>query len=550
MFYLIFSGLILIFEIRNIKMIESNLIEIFDTTLRDGTQGEKVSISIHDKLTITQRLDEFGIDIIEGGWPGSNPKDKEYFDRVKKLNLQHAQICAFGSTARYPDKVKTDNNLNMLIAAETPFISIFGKTWRFHSEVSLGLTDAQNEELIYESILYLKEQGRRIIFDAEHFFDGYKDDAQFALKMIQAAEKAGAEVIALCDTNGGSLPDEVSKIVNHVKENVKIPLGIHAHNDSELAVANTLIAVDQGVTHVQGTINGVGERCGNANLCSVLPNLLIKKQKETKHQIDLQNLHSLSNYVYELMNLVPNTRAAYVGNSAFAHKGGIHVSSVLKDSRMYEHIDPTLVGNKQHVLVSDLSGQSNIRYKAEKLGIDLPTEKEFNKNFVQHIKSLEYGGFQFDGAEASFELLLRTELKQYEPFFKIIYSKVNVMFTGNGEEYAEAVLKVKVGKEIEHTAADGDGPVNALDNALRKSLRRFFPEIQKIHLVDYKVRVLGEENGTGAKVRVLVESSDGEDTWNTVGVSHNIIKASLQAISDSINYKIFHLKNTAEYLNQ
>ncbi|MBL7093366.1 citramalate synthase [candidate division KSB1 bacterium] len=531
-------------------MIESNLIEIFDTTLRDGTQGEKVSISIHDKLTITQRLDEFGIDIIEGGWPGSNPKDKEYFDRVKKLNLQHAQICAFGSTARYPDKVKTDNNLNMLIAAETPFISIFGKTWRFHSEVSLGLTDAQNEELIYESILYLKEQGRRIIFDAEHFFDGYKDDAQFALKMIQAAEKAGAEVIALCDTNGGSLPDEVSKIVNHVKENVKIPLGIHAHNDSELAVANTLIAVDQGVTHVQGTINGVGERCGNANLCSVLPNLLIKKQKETKHQIDLQNLHSLSNYVYELMNLVPNTRAAYVGNSAFAHKGGIHVSSVLKDSRMYEHIDPTLVGNKQHVLVSDLSGQSNIRYKAEKLGIDLPTEKEFNKNFVQHIKSLEYGGFQFDGAEASFELLLRTELKQYEPFFKIIYSKVNVMFTGNGEEYAEAVLKVKVGKEIEHTAADGDGPVNALDNALRKSLRRFFPEIQKIHLVDYKVRVLGEENGTGAKVRVLVESSDGEDTWNTVGVSHNIIKASLQAISDSINYKIFHLKNTAEYLNQ
>ena len=550
MFYLIFSGLILIFEIRNIKMIESNLIEIFDTTLRDGTQGEKVSISIHDKLTITQRLDEFGIDIIEGGWPGSNPKDKEYFDRVKKLNLQHAQICAFGSTARYPDKVKTDNNLNMLIAAETPFISIFGKTWRFHSEVSLGLTDAQNEELIYESILYLKEQGRRIIFDAEHFFDGYKDDAQFALKMIQAAEKAGAEVIALCDTNGGSLPDEVSKIVNHVKENVKIPLGIHAHNDSEFAVANTLIAVDQGVTHVQGTINGVGERCGNANLCSVLPNLLIKKQKETKHQIDLQNLHSLSNYVYELMNLVPNTRAAYVGNSAFAHKGGIHVSSVLKDSRMYEHIDPTLVGNKQHVLVSDLSGQSNIRYKAEKLGIDLPTEKEFNKNFVQHIKSLEYGGFQFDGAEASFELLLRTELKQYEPFFKIIYSKVNVMFTGNGEEYAEAVLKVKVGKEIEHTAADGDGPVNALDNALRKSLRRFFPEIQKIHLVDYKVRVLGEENGTGAKVRVLVESSDGEDTWNTVGVSHNIIKASLQAISDSINYKIFHLKNTAEYLNQ
>lgn len=527
-------------------MNKNNFIEIFDTTLRDGTQGEKINISIHDKLTITQRLDEFGIDIIEGGWPGSNPKDKEYFDRVKKLNLQHAQICAFGSTARYPDKVKTDNNLNMLIAAETPVISIFGKTWRFHSEVSLGLTDAQNEELIHESIVYLKEQGRKIIFDAEHFFDGYKDDALFALKMLQAAEKAGAEVIALCDTNGGSLPDEIVKIVKNVKKSIKIPLGIHAHNDSELAVANSLIAVNEGVTHVQGTINGVGERCGNANLCSILPNLLLKKKKKTRCKIDLKNLHSLSNYVYELMNLVPNTRAAYVGNSAFAHKGGIHVSSVLKDSRMYEHIDPNLVGNKQNVLVSDLSGQSNIRYKAKKFGIDLPTQKEFNKNFVQHIKSLEYGGFQFDGAEASFELLLRAELKQYKEFFKITYSKINVMFTGNGEEFSEAVLKVKVGDEIEHTAADGDGPVNALDNALRKALRRFFPEIKKIHLIDYKVRVLAEENGTGAKVRVLVESSDGKDTWNTVGVSHNIIKASLQAISDSINYKIFHLKNSGD----
>jgi 2-isopropylmalate synthase len=527
-------------------MKENNLIEIFDTTLRDGTQGEKISISIHDKLKITQRLDEFGIDFIEGGWPGSNPKDKEYFDRVKKINLQHAKICAFGSTARYPDKVKTDNNINTLIAAETPVISIFGKAWRFHSEVSLGLSDTQNEDLIYESINYLIEKDRRVVFDAEHFFDGYKDDASFAIKMLQAAEKAGAEVIVLCDTNGGNLPDDIVKSVRHVKENIKIPLGIHAHNDSDVGVANTLIAVDEGVTHVQGTINGVGERCGNANLCTILPNLLLKKKKKTRQTIDLKNLHSLSNYVYELMNLIPNTRTAYVGNSAFAHKGGIHVSSVLKDSRMYEHIEPALVGNKQHVLVSDLSGQSNIKYKAQKLGIKLPVEKEFSKNFVQHIKSLEYAGFQFDGAEASFELQLRAELKQYEEFFKITYSKVNVMFSGNGEEYAEAVLKVKVGKEIEHTAADGDGPVNALDNALRKALGRFFPEIKKIHLIDYKVRVLGEENGTGAKVRVLVESSDGQDTWNTVGVSHNIIKASLQAISDSINYKIFHLKNTGK----
>ena len=519
-------------------MKESNLIEIFDTTLRDGTQGEKISISIHDKLTITQRLDEFGIDIIEGGWPGSNPKDKEYFDRVKKLNLQHAKICAFGSTARYPEKVKADNNLNTLISAETPVISIFGKTWRFHSEVSLGLTDAQNEELIYESILYLKEQSRRVVFDAEHFFDGYKDDTAFALKMLQAAEKAGAEVIVLCDTNGGTLPDEVVKIIQKVKENVNIPLGIHAHNDSDLAVANTLIAVDQGITHVQGTINGVGERCGNANLCSILPNLLIKKKKKTRQRIDLQNLHSLSNYVYELMNLVPNTRAAYVGNSAFAHKGGIHVSSVLKDSRMYEHIDPILVGNKQHVLVSDLSGQSNIKYKAEKLGIDLPREKEFSKNFVQHIKSLEYEGFQFDGAEASFELLLRTELKQYEEFFKITYSKVNVMFSGNGDEYAEAVLKVKVGKEIEHTAADGDGPVNALDNALRKALDKFFPNLDSMGLIDFKVRVMDGRGGTAAKVRVLIESRDQDRIWSTIGVSEDIIEASWQALADSFQYKL------------
>ncbi len=532
-------------------MKENNLIEIFDTTLRDGTQGEKISISIHDKLTITQRLDEFGIDIIEGGWPGSNPKDKEYFERVKKLHLQNAKICAFGSTARYPDKVRTDNNLNLLIAAETPVISIFGKTWRFHSEVSLGLTDEQNEDLIYESVLFLKEKGRRVIFDAEHFFDGYKDDAQFALKMLQAAENAGADVIVLCDTNGGSLPDEVRKIVRDVKKTSNKPLGIHAHNDSEVAVANSLVSIEEGATHVQGTINGVGERCGNANLCSVLPNLFLKMKKKTSQKINLQNLHSLSHFVYEIMNLVPNTRAAYVGNSAFAHKGGIHVSSVLKDSRMYEHINPGLIGNKQHVLISDLSGQSNIKYKAQKLGIVLPEGKEFGQKFVQHIKSLEYEGLQFDGAEASFELLLRAELKQYKPLFKITYAKVNVMFDGNGEEYAEAVLKVKVENEEEHTAADGQGPVNALDNALRKALLRFFPEIASIRLIDYKVRVLGDENGTGAKVRLLVESSDGEDTWSTVGVSYNIIKASLQALNDSINYKIYNLRRlrNEKYLN-
>lgn len=519
-------------------MKKQNYIELFDTTLRDGTQGAGINLSIHDKLMITQRLDNFGIDYIEGGWPGSNPKDEAYFKEVKKLNLSHAQICAFGSTARYPDKVKTDKNIETLLKAETPAISIFGKTWRFHSKVSLGLTDEENEELIYNSVLYLKENGRRVIFDAEHFFDGYKDDQTFALKMVKAAESAGADTIVLCDTNGGSIPTEIFKITSDVKQKLNSPIGIHAHNDGELAVSNSLVAVEAGAAHVQGTINGFGERCGNANLCSVIPNLHLKLNKSLHPKIDLKKITSLSNYVSELMNVTPNNRAAFVGQSAFAHKGGIHVSSVLKDSRMYEHIVPESVGNTQHVLVSDLSGQSNIRYKAKELGIVLPENNEFSKQFVQSLKALEYEGFQFDGAEASFELRLRSELNEYEPLFHIKYAKVNVMFDENGLEYSEAVLKVEVDGEIEHTACDGNGPVNALDNALKKALLRFYPEISNIHLVDYKVRVLGEKNGTGAKVRVLVESSDGHRTWSTVGVSTNIIKASMQALSDGLNYKM------------
>jgi 2-isopropylmalate synthase len=521
-------------------------IEVFDTTLRDGTQGATINLSIQDKLLITQKLDEFGIDIIEGGWPGSNPRDEEYFEQVKKLKLDHAQICAFGSTARYPDKVENDSNIIRLLESETPVISIFGKTWRFHSKVSLSLDDSENEDLIYKSVSYLKSHGRKVVFDAEHFFDGYKDDREFALKMLKAAEVGGADVLVLCDTNGGTLPFEIQRILIDVKENTNGPLGIHAHNDSEVGVANTLIAVTEGAVHVQGTINGVGERCGNANLCSILPNLALKMGLIKENQIKLDHLTSLSRFVYEMMNLVPHRRDPFVGKSAFTHKGGIHVSSILKDNRMYEHIYPQKVGNLQHVVVSDLSGQSNIRYKALELGIDLPQDKEFSKQFVKYIKSLEYEGFQFDGAEASFELLLRSELNEFEPFFHVTYTKINVNFTEHNHKYAEAVLKVKVGNEIEHTAADGNGPVNALDKALRKALLRFYPEIKEIHLVDYKVRVLGDKNGTGAKVRVLVESSDGVTTWSTVGVSTDIIEASLQALGDSINYKIFILHKTKE----
>ena len=520
-------------------------IELFDTTLRDGTQGEGVNLSIHDKLLIAEKLDDFGVDIIEGGWPGSNPKDEEFFEKAQALSLSHARICAFGSTARFPDKIQEDNNLNKLLTAETPVVSIFGKTWRFHSEKTLGLSDDENEKLIRGSVAFLKEHGRHVVFDAEHFFDGYKDDPVFALRMIKAAQDGGADIIVLCDTNGGSLTNEVEKITSTVKGKIVLPLGIHAHNDGELGTANSLAAVSAGAVHVQGTINGFGERCGNANLCSVIPNLVLKMGYEMQGPVNLDHITPLSHFVYEIANLVPNIRSAFVGKSAFAHKGGIHVSSVLKDARMYEHIEPETVGNKRNVLVSDLSGQSNIRYKAKELGVEIPGDREFSKKFVQHIKSLEYEGFQFDGAEASFELLLHAELDAYRPFFSITYGKINVMLDENGKDYAEAVLKVKVGDEIEHTACDGDGPVNALDNALRKALTRFYPEIASVHLIDYKVRVLGAQNGTSAKVRVLVESSDRKKSWSTVGVSTNIIDASLQALGDSINYKIYRNKKEA-----
>ena len=522
---------------------ERKIIEIFDTTLRDGTQGEGISISVQDKLLIAQRLDEFGVDIIEGGWPGSNPRDEEFFRFAKGLNLERAQLSAFGSTARSVKNIRGDANLNALLKAETPVVSIFGKTWRLHAEKGLGLSKEENEELIFNSVSFLKEHGRKVVYDAEHFFDGFKDDPDFALSMLLSAEKAGADVLVLCDTNGGCLPNEIFEILSSVKSGIKTRLGIHAHNDSELAVANTLAAIEAGALHVQGTINGVGERCGNANLCSIIPNIVLKANGGTKSKIDLQGLTKLSNFVYETMNLAPYTRAAFTGKSAFAHKGGIHVSAVLKDSRMYEHIDPKQVGNKQRVLISDLAGQSNIRYKAKEFGVDIENEPELTKKLIAHIKSMEFEGYQFDAADASFELILHSEMKDFTPYFRVLNSKVNVTNDSGGMNESEAILKVEVNGEIEHTASNGDGPVNALDNALRKALLRFYPEIALIKLIDYKVRVLDEKRGTSAKVRVLIQSSDGSDTWSTVGVSSNIFEASLQALNDSINYKLFKLNN-------
>lgn len=513
-------------------------IELFDTTLRDGTQGEGVSLSVDDKLRIASKLDEFGINIIEGGWPGSNPRDQEFFQRAKEVDLVQAKICSFGSTARRPNAIESDPNLNAILAAETPVVTIFGKSWLLHAEKGLGLTKEENLEIIEKSVAFLVNHDRRVIFDAEHFYDGYRDNPDYALSTLKAALNGGADTLVLCDTNGGSLPSFIKNATEAVVDKFDAAIGIHAHNDSGLAVANTLIAVEAGAVHVQGTINGVGERCGNVSLGTVIPNLILKMELQTQTSVNLENLTPLTHYVYELMNLHPDDKAPFVGKSAFAHKGGIHVSAVMKDSRMYEHIDPNLVGSKQRVLVSDLSGQSNIRYKANELNIELNGSKDLPKHMVQRIKQLEHEGYQFEAAEASFELILREEQGTYKPFFEVLDSRVNVSYDQDGHNRADVMLKVVVDGEIEHTAADGIGPVHALNRALKKALVRFYPELNSVKLTDYKVRVLNEQEGTRSKVRVLIESSDGENTWSTVGVSANIIEASWQALRDSLNYRL------------
>ncbi|TCD47058.1 citramalate synthase [Chlorobium sp. N1] len=517
-------------------------VELYDTTLRDGTQGEHINLSLQDKLLIAQRLDEFGMDYIEGGWPSSNPKDEEFFRKAAALELRHSRLCAFGSTARRSGDVESDVNLLGLVRCQAPVITIFGKTWRAHSEKGLGISDAENRALIRNSVAFLKDAGREVFFDAEHFFDGWKDDRAFALDMLKAAEEGGASRMVLCDTNGGTLPHEISAIVEDVRKHTSVPVGIHCHNDSELAVANSIAAVMAGATHVQGTINGIGERCGNANILSIIANLVLKLPQTGASVPDLAQLTSLSRFVYEILNLPPDSKAPFVGRSAFAHKGGIHVSAVMKESSLYEHIDPALVGNRQRVLVSELAGQSNIRYRARELGITIPEDGEQIKKIVLHVKDLENRGYQFDGAEASFELILQKELGSFKPYFEVIESKVYVESSLEGRNVDQAVMKVRVGNETEHIAADGDGPVNALDKALRKALIRFYPEIKGIKLVDYKVRVLEEKRGTSARVRVLIETGNGRTTWGTVGVSTNIIEASLRALEDSMNYHLFTLK--------
>ncbi|WP_234570063.1 citramalate synthase [Rhodohalobacter sp. 614A] len=514
----------------------SKSIQIFDTTLRDGTQGEKVSFSAEDKFRIAKRLDEFGIDYIEGGWPGSNPKDMAFFDKAKEHTFAHAKIVAFGSTCRAGNKPEEDPNLKALIDADTPAVSLFGKTWLLHVKEALNITPEENLELISGSISYLKSHGKEVIYDAEHFFDGYKDSAEYALKTLQAAESAGADVVVLCDTNGGTMPHEVTAIVQEVRCKIDAPIGIHSHNDCELGVANAVAAVEAGAVHVQGTINGYGERCGNANLCSVIPNLQLKLGYSCIPEDQTKHLATISKYVSELANLTPDNKQPYVGKSAFAHKGGVHVSAVMKNEQTYEHIKPDLVGNSRRVLLSDLSGKSNISYKSEELGFDFDKTSKEGSEIVNELKRLENDGYQFEAAEASFELLVKQKTNKAPEFFHLEGFRVIMERNADGVSRSEATIKVRVNDQIELCAAEGNGPVNALDAALRRALCEFYPEISTVQLQDYKVRVLNEKDGTGAKVRVLIDSVQDGSSWGTVGVSENIIDASWKALSEGIIY--------------
>ncbi len=515
-------------------------VKLYDTTLRDGTQAEDIAFSVEDKLRIAKALDELGIHYIEGGWPGSNPRDAEFFKALKKERFKNSVPVSFGSTRRPGKSASRDANLRELLKSGTPAVTIFGKSWKLHVSKALRVALSENLDMIFDSVAYLKKRVDTVFYDAEHFFDGYKDDPQYALKTIEAARDAGADCIVLCDTNGGTLPHEVAEIVREVGRSIDAPLGIHAHNDSDTAVASSIMAVMEGARHVQGTINGFGERCGNANLCSIIPALKLKLGIDVLTDEQLKRLRGTSRFIYELANLPHDKHQPYVGDSAFAHKGGIHVSAVLKSPETYEHIRPELVGNHQRVLVSDLSGRSNIVYKAMEYGVDIESREDVIRKVLKDLKMLEHEGFQYEGAEASFELLIQKALRKRKRFFKLHGFRV---IDEKKEErelpFSEATIKLEVGGEVEHTAAEGVGPVNALDRALRKALERFYPSLRDVKLLDFKVRVLAAEEGTAAKVRVLVESGDSTDRWGTVGVSENVIEASWQALVDSLEYKLF-----------
>ncbi len=524
-------------------------VQLYDTTLRDGAQREGISFSVVDKLHIAQKLDELGIHFIEGGWPGSNPKDIEFFNKARSLALPHSKLVAFGSTRRPKGKAETDANLLALANAGVAVATIVGKSSELQVTQVLETTLDENLSMIADSIGYLKAKGLTVFFDAEHFFDGFKANPDYALRVLEVAAKAGADCLVLCDTNGGTLPNEITVAIEAARGVTNVPLGIHAHNDSELAVANTLAAVKAGGTQVQGTINGYGERCGNANLCSVIPDLKLKIGIDCVTDEQLAKLTEVARYVSEVANLVPDAFSPYVGISAFSHKGGLHVSGVSKWAESYQHVDPTQVGNLPRAVVSELSGKRNILYKAKEIGLDLPLKGKEAQKLLEQVKLLESRGFQYDNAEASFELLLHRAEPDYQPPFElvdfmVVIEKRRRLPTRKSleETLSEAMIKVRVGTEVMHTAAEGNGPVNALDQALRKALLQFYPSLAQVRLVDYKVRILEENVGTGAQVRVLIESSDGVEEWRTVGSSTNIIEASWLALADSLEYWLLKQK--------
>jgi len=511
-------------------------VDIYDTTLRDGSQREGVSMSVADKLKIAEKLDEFGISYIEGGWPGSNPKDIDFFKRASKIRLKNARLCAFSSTRRPGVSAAEDHNLQALIEAKTGTVTIFGKSWDFHVHDALKTTLDENLSMIEDSIAYLKSLGREVLFDAEHFFDGYKANPDYALSTITAAASGGADVIILCDTNGGLMPWELPAILAAVKERVKVPLGIHVHDDAGMATVNSLLAVREGITQIQGTINGYGERCGNANLCTIIPNLQLKMGLQVVTPDQLRGLTKLSRLIAELANIAPADQQPYVGFNAFAHKGGIHVDAVSKIPATYEHADPDQVGNQRRILVSELAGRSSISLKTMNNEIKLEKGHPETASVLQKIKEMEHYGYQFEGAEGSFELLVLKMMKAHQPLFKLEGFRLIIEKRENGQLYSEATIKVRVGDIQVHTAAEGNGPVNALDNALRKALEGIYPALKKIKLIDFKVRVIDGVDGTGAQVRVLIESSDDHRSWGTVGVSPNVIEASWIALVDSLEY--------------
>jgi 2-isopropylmalate synthase len=525
-------------------------IHTFDTTLRDGTQGESVSFSVEDKLIIAQKLDELGIDYIEGGWPGSNPKDREFFAKARDLKLEHARLTAFGATRFARHTVETDPSVKELVEAGTPVVSIFGKSWDLHTKRALGISEDENLKIISETVAYIKQHDKEVVYDAEHFFDGYKSNPDFALRTLEAAKNSGADVLCLCDTNGGTITSEIAALTGEVVRRFGGVVGIHTHNDSDLAVANALAAVEEGATHVQGCMNGYGERTGNANLCSIIANLELKMGHTSVGAERLASLSSVARFIAELANLPLRNDQPYVGRSAFAHKGGVHVSAVLKDSSTYEHVAPETVGNRQRVLLSDLSGRGNIFYKLHQHGLANRLSEDARRELLDRVKNMEYLGYEIEAAEGTFELLVREALNPGLQFFEVVSYEVSTRTIGNQDSTSSATVIIRAQDGVHSATATGNGPMNALDLCLRQCLSALYPNISQVRLTDYKVRVLDVKKGTAAKVRVLVEWSDHRRSWATVGVSENVIEASWQALLDAIKLELMRLTEKDDSVQQ